>query len=234
MSDFVVRADDDKSDKAAEIEATLKADAERKKADAEKARADAEEANENVSKLLDMCTKLTDAVSGFGARLDAIEAKKADEDVELGEDGKPKEPTVNQDSNKGGDPDPNALADAQLRCDKVASNFGLSAPPPMSGESLLLYRRRLLRDFQSHSPSFKDVDLHAIPDAMFAAAEQVIYADAAEASKNPQVAEGRLQARTRTVGGHTFTEFYGDPKTWMSSHAPTGQAVVAFGSTTKK
>jgi hypothetical protein len=34
----------------------------------------------------------------------------------------------------------------------------------------------------------------------------------------------------RTAEG-TYTEFYGDPRSWMSNHAPIGAAVVGWGKT---
>ena len=46
-------------------------------------------------------------------------------------------------------------ADAQARCDAVATHFGETAPPPMSGELALDYRKRLLR--RPISAAFADV-----------------------------------------------------------------------------
>jgi colicin import membrane protein len=78
-----------------------------------------------------------------------------------------------------------ARADAQARADAVAATFGEQSPPPMSGELALDYRKRLLRRFQTHSPQFRDADLHAIADAVaFAGVESVIYADAVKASSS--------------------------------------------------
>jgi hypothetical protein len=100
----------------------------------------------------------------------------------------------------------------QARADAVFRAFGEAAPPPMSGEIPPSYRRRLSRMLQRHSPDWKDIDLYAIPDAVLAVAEQKIYADAKEASKTPDVPEGRQLSRT-TVDpdtGHRVTMFYGD------------------------
>ena len=106
----------------------------------------------------------------------------------------------------------NARADAQHRADSVAAMFGERAPPPMSGEDTLTYRKRMLRRFVKYSPQFKDADIHAIADAAtFGGIEAVVYADAAAASKDPtDLPEHVLLPITRTTeSGHRITEFRG-------------------------
>lgn len=222
-----VRADEDKSERAKEIEDALKADADKKKADAENDLA------ANVTKLTDTMDKLVGAMGGICDRMDALEGgkKKTMDD----EPGKPKEPVADADDDGDTPAGKNALVDAQVKADKVASAHGQSAPPPMSGERPMAYRRRLLRPFQAYCDSFKDVDLHAIEDkTVFAGIEAKIYADAAEAGKRPQVVAGTLRERSRkTPSGHTIIDFYGDPRAWMDTFSGQAQAVTAFGSSLK-
>ena len=105
-----------------------------------------------------------------------------------------------------------AKADAQSRADAVAQMFGSRAPAPMMGESSMNYRKRLLRNFARHSTFAKaDFDTIAADAATFANVENIVYADAAEASKTPDVPSGQLLKRTRTTEtGHVINEFFGN------------------------
>jgi hypothetical protein len=193
---------------------------------------------------LDALHKKLDAMCG---RIDELEKREAKKDVakkdakhrkdaraEEGED----EPDEDKDKDEieMGDPEPlaadarrahnakkddrrrEAMADAQARCDAVANLYGSSAPRPLDGESLLAYRKRLLRPYQPQSARFKNVDLTtaALDSVTFDALEAAIFEDARAASKNPSVPEGRLMQRERRLpGGHTETTFYGQPSAWM-------------------
>ncbi len=121
-----------------------------------------------------------------------------------------------------------AMADAQARADRVFGAHATQAPPPMAGERLSTYRRRLLRHMQSHSADFGKVDLHAINDAAtFDAIENRIYADAMVASRNPPVAEGHLhEVKRRDEAGRMVSTFYGSPSAWMDQfRSPTRRVV---------
>jgi hypothetical protein len=222
MTDLI-RADDDKSEKAKEIEAALKADA----GAAEKA------SKESMAKLLDAVTGLATKFDAVCGRLDTLEAagkKKGDDDDDDFSNGKmpgdPKEMKVDAD-----EPDENEMAAAQSKADSVWNMHGKAAPKPLHGETLLAYRRRLLQPFLAMSDSFKDVDLKvlSVDKAAFDGVEAKVYADAIEAAKNPRVPEGQLMERTRTVNGHTYHEFYGSPSAWMDGYSSMGQAVTGFG-----
>lgn len=125
-----------------------------------------------------------------------------------------------------------SFADAQSKADQVLAVFADSAPRPMQGESVLAYRRRLAGMLQKHSPTWSKVDLGVaiVDEALMAVAESQIYAEAYTAGKNPKsVPNGGLRGVKKTTGtGHGITEFIGSPKAWMSRHAPSGKAVVAF------
>jgi hypothetical protein len=113
------------------------------------------------------------------------------------------------------------MADAQARADAIAIEFGEKAPPPLSGEKLFDYKRRLLRRYQRFSPDFKEIDLHKVTDpAVFFGIENRVYADAVKAAGMPEVGVGQLRAVTKTQHGHQITTFYGSPSAWMNQFAP--------------
>lgn len=120
------------------------------------------------------------------------------------------------------DADYAAMADAQARADAVYSAFGDRAPRALEGETPLAYRRRLAKGVQMHSPRWKKSDLAliaSVDSAAFAEIENDIYADALVSAKSPvDVPLGQLRAvnRTDSVTGHRMTEFYGEPRSWMS------------------
>lgn len=117
--------------------------------------------------------------------------------------------------------DRSALADAQARCDAVASAFGDEAPRALQGETLLDYRKRLAGIYKKHSPAWKGIDINAIGDsAMLALAEDQIFTDAAKAARNPvDIPEDTLRevSKRDPITGRVTQEFYGrSPRVWMS------------------
>jgi hypothetical protein len=120
-----------------------------------------------------------------------------------------------------------AMADAQVRCDSVAQLFGEAAPRPLAGESLLAFRKRLVKPFVPRSPTWAGA-AEAIPvmaqDA-FDVAERQIYAEAAIAAKRPtHLPPGTLQmiVKTDPETGQKFREFTGDPEAcWGRFKSPT-------------
>jgi len=116
----------------------------------------------------------------------------------------------------------------QARADTVYGYHGAQAPKPLNGETLNAYRCRLLTPFLPYSPAFKRADLRvlAVDPAGFNHSEEVILADATAEARNPTtVPLGHLRMRSEQRGGHTYTEFFGRPKSWMASFAPAGKRV---------
>lgn len=118
------------------------------------------------------------------------------------------------------DEDHAKMADVQSRSDSVYAAFGLHAPRPLSGESLVDYKVRLANGLKSHG-KFKDVDLRRIARAdssAFQIMEDQVYADAMQAAKNPvDLPDNAMRTvRRRDDTGRMFTEFYGQPRSWMS------------------
>lgn len=109
-----------------------------------------------------------------------------------------------------------AMSNAQARADAVHQAFSRRAPPPMSGESLRMYRLRLLRDLQPQSKVYAKFDLHKVDGAEFDTIESQIFADAMSSSKNPVVPAGELIERIHIdSSGRRISTFYGSPKDWM-------------------
>jgi hypothetical protein len=120
-----------------------------------------------------------------------------------------------------------SLIEAQERADHACRAWGLTAKPPMMGEKLIDYRKRLLRQHQRHSSEFKQVDLDTMPPgSLFDAVEGRIYADSVKASAHPDVPVGALRMVSKTSGGHTINEFHGHPASWMNQFAPPSRRYV--------
>lgn len=99
---------------------------------------------------------------------------------------------------------------AQLRADFCYRAFDDQAPPPMQGEGLLDYRRRLAEKFQPHSKTFKDAKLANIGCGhALGVLEDSIYADAVAALHSGGTAQrGQLVAITRPdASGRPVTRY---------------------------
>jgi len=121
--------------------------------------------------------------------------------------------------------------DAQARADSVAQAFGDSAPRPMKGESLLTYRKRLLKKYQTHSNTWKSVDLGPMSGDVLAIAEPQIYNDAMIAAKNPtDLPEDTLrEVITTDRTGRRVSNFHGKPRAWMGQFRAPSRRVSEFG-----
>lgn len=115
------------------------------------------------------------------------------------------------------DADVGVMTGIQVRADAVYSLFGKAAPRFVNGEEPLAYRRRLARDFQEHSPAWKEADLGVLADSVLSIAENAIYADAANAAKNPATIgdEGIRLVPGTSGSGHRVNTFVGRPSAWM-------------------
>ncbi|HEV2545838.1 MAG TPA: hypothetical protein VGU20_00720 [Stellaceae bacterium] len=167
--------------------------------------------------------KMLECLDGLSKRMDAVEARYADD-----EDGKPESAAnatgagsadaradaVAADSRPRArtDEERNALAAAQVKADEVAVAWGERAPPPLTGELLREYRIRLLRDHKRHSKDYADVDFATIPDGKaFDVAEARVFADSAAASANPSGPENAplIPRERRDASGRMITTFHG-------------------------
>lgn len=126
-----------------------------------------------------------------------------------------------------------ALAHMQAKADAVWQSWGKSAPPPLAGELLTVYRVRLANHMKIYSKAFAGVDLGAIAAADSAALDSIetqIYADAVEASQSPGGLPGgqfRAVKRVDPASGVHTTRFYGDG-TFIGRIKPDSMRVVKF------
>ena len=159
--------------------------------------ADAEAADGTNAKILELLTSMS-------ARLDKLEkpAPAADVTDDGLDDDNDMPNKMRPDGKKPGTAvaldDGAECAKAQLRADSVAQSHGMRSPPPMSGERPEAYRRRLARQWQHFSKTFKAVDLASVSGEALNGIEKSIYADAVAASHRPDVAEGTLMERQHT------------------------------------
>lgn len=130
------------------------------------------------------------------------------------------------------DADLDAMTEIQARADAVYQGMGQHAPRYLPGESALGYRRRLARELQPHSKTFRDMNLGAISDpAAFTHIEQGIYADAQAASMDPTlVPAGTLRTITRAdPAGRMITSFVGDAKAgWLDDFSAPVRAMKSI------
>jgi hypothetical protein len=224
--------DDDKTKRAQEIDAAIKAHDAKKRDDAHndlaKDRLPGSVEGQPLDKMLatlDACAKAMDSMS---SRLDALEAhhKKRDDhhddDEETEEERKRREAgeakEVVADSAHRGE-----FLDVQSRAEKAYLGWGMRANPPLAGETLRNYRLRLLRPMQRHSKQYSKSDLELLPrdEAIFGATEAAIYADSIAASSSPDsVPRGQLRMIVKRLpSGHIENTFIGEPAAWMDRFA---------------
>ena len=119
----------------------------------------------------------------------------------------------------------------QSRADEALSKHGKRAGPPLLGEPAHVYRRRMASQLQDIAPKWQDFPLSGgVRDDAFEAIESQVYADAAEAAKNPVVPDGELRCIPKIgPGGHKINEYYGQPSSWMNNIAgPVRSYVKSF------
>jgi hypothetical protein len=119
------------------------------------------------------------------------------------------------------DSDRAAFSDVQATADDVYHAFGKRAPGPMSGESLMAYRQRIVKELKQYSPTWKEVNIYAIADDKgFEAIERTVYSDAMAVAHSPATVEpGTLRMITKMSGGHEIHTFEGEARAWMDSMA---------------
>jgi hypothetical protein len=121
--------------------------------------------------------------------------------------------------------------DWQAKCDSIAGMYGfdMHAPRPLQGEMLKNYKVRCLKPWQRLCKEYASVDLKTlalVDGAAFQVAADAILTAAREEAKHPkQVPMGVLLPRVEQRGGHTYTRWYGSPRSWMNAFAPPGKLV---------
>jgi hypothetical protein len=126
--------------------------------------------------------------------------------------------------------DPVDLINVQERFDGTYQTLGAGgAPPPLQGESVFGYRRRLAADLQHLSQDWCTADLRQASTAVMDAAEpEILRAAAASAADRTR---GNPDGSLRTVetgnhSGHLVTTFHGpSPLAWLAPLMSPARAV---------
>lgn len=108
------------------------------------------------------------------------------------------------------------LAAAQFEAEKHYHAFGdsLSKCRPMDGESVIAYRKRMVKGLQKHSATYGKINIGNITDAaMLDIVEKGVYADSMAAAHAPVTMNGGMpRAIVSEEGGRKRTEYVGgDP-----------------------
>ena len=185
-----------------------------------------------------------EALKADKAKKDAEEEEKAKKDAEAKEEEeKAKADAAKKDENltekemedkaKKDADDEMAMADAQAKADSAYACFGKSASRALSGETLLNYRKRLMRGLQNYSDDCKNVNLNDVKDlTTLNMLEAKIFADAFKHATSPKAyADGQLQAvRTQATdgSGRTITKYYGDINSWLGQFKSSPYIATEF------
>ena len=215
--DDAAKKDDDKAAKDAEEQARVDAmsEEERTKYKADKAKKDAEEkAAKDAEELAkkDATMKDSNDIAKLNARLDSFE-------------GRLKEPTPEERA---------AFVAAQSRAEGVFQAFGdaSGAPRFLQGETLLAYRKRLLKPFTQHSRAWKDANLEAVhDDAILGNIETQVFADAMSVAMRPVTdsASPVLREIIRTdATGRQIKTFVGNPEACWAPFKHRGKLVTGI------
>jgi hypothetical protein len=127
-------------------------------------------------------------------------------------------------------PDERLYIDEQAKAHAVLSPFKRQAPPPLQGEQLDQYERRLTYEVQKQSPRFKDYALYDTKGDAFKIIKDQIYADAAAEARHPtMIPEGELREVVRhDNSGRPFLEFFGSPKAWLKDFTTDKKKLVGI------
>lgn len=171
---------------------------------------------------------------------DEDDMKKAKKDAEGSDMGEEKMPAGEMKPDDDAKKDEEAMkmdeaaaeyADAQAKCDSVLAAFGKSASRPLQGESLMAYRKRLLRGLQAYSDSYKDINLATIKDAkLLELAEKQIMNDAMTAARTSSHVPGDqlIAIQSRDSSGRTITKYRGSMEAWLGDFKVPPQRATTF------
>lgn len=144
----------------------------------------------------------------------APEPPKADDDGDLKdriEKVESKMDSMLKDPEPVSDSDLEDIADTQAKAENVAHAFGDSVIKAMAGETPLAYRKRVVRKYQSHSPTFKDANIESIGDsAILKAITETVFADSMKAAKSPaNIGDGMPRAIKNEGMGRLTIDYVG-------------------------
>lgn len=174
------------------------------------------------AKFSDTLSKVISAIDGLCSRMDELDAKaeksrKDSEDAAGEREKQMKDELALLRNHAEMQPDDRAgYGEVQARADAVYRLNGKQAPPPLAGEKIIDYRRRLLGALQGASPQFSKVDLRKATPDVIDALESTILADAEFAARDTsKIPVGTMRkTERRDATGRTITEWHGS---WMAS-----------------
>ena len=120
--------------------------------------------------------------------------------------------------------------DRQAAADTACRAWRAEARPPLHGEQLLDYRRRLLRPLMKFSTQFKDVDLDELREPLLTPIEKLVFADAIRASTDGSTLPEDTPREVVTVDrtGRHISSFYGQPKAWMKTFSGQRRRLIGI------
>jgi hypothetical protein len=121
----------------------------------------------------------------------------------------------------------------QSAADQACRAWGAAAVPPLHGEQLLDYRRRLLRPLMKHSKEFAAVDLDELREPLLGPIEKSVFADAIRASTDASSVPEDYLREIITVDktGRRISSFVGQPRAWMNAFACPRRRLIGIRNT---
>jgi hypothetical protein len=125
-------------------------------------------------------------------------------------------------------PEERLYVEEQATAHATLSPFKRAAPPPLQGEQLDQYERRLTYEVQKVAPNFKDINLYDAKGDAFKLLKKQVYADARQEAHHPtQIPDGELREVVNydQAGRPSYT-FHGSPSAWMKNFEPDDKRYV--------
>ena len=122
------------------------------------------------------------------------------------------------------------FTNAQAFADEAYQMHSKRAPASLPGETLAIYKRRLVTPLRKFSPQWGAVKMTDLPDEAFVNIEKMIYADAIAAAQNPtdlEPGEQRKVVKTDPDTGMKQIMWYG-PESFIKGLGRPGRRVVSF------
>ena len=127
-------------------------------------------------------------------------------------------------------PEERFYVEEQARAHAALSPFKRHAPPPLQGEQLDQYERRLTYEVQKQSPRFKDYSLYDTKGDAYKILKDQIYADVAQEAHRPSmIPDGELkEVVSYDQAGRPSYSYYGSPRAWMDTFASPKKRLVGI------
>jgi hypothetical protein len=128
-------------------------------------------------------------------------------------------------------PDERFYSDLQVEAHQILSKFpGRQAPPPLQGEQLDQYDRRLTYEIQKVAPHYKDLNLYETRGDAYKLMKEQIKADALQEARNPtMIPEGTLkEVVSYDAAGRPSYTYFGSPSAWLKDFTGEKRRLVGI------